>query len=120
VNKVNQIIILPTLLAFVLSFSFIGCESKPGAVPKDPFNPAFERGRTIYQTQCTACHNSDPRKSGSIGPDVFGSSNELLEARVLRAEYPRGYKPKRETHQMATFPHLKAEINFLTVYLNKP
>ncbi|MEO5970075.1 MAG: c-type cytochrome [Bdellovibrionia bacterium] len=115
----NRIFLLPLALAFALSFNFIACESKPATSSKDLFNPVYERGRTVYQTQCTACHNSDPRRAGSIGPEVFGSSRELLEARVLRAECPAGYKPKRETHQMAAFPHLKAEIDSLTTYLNK-
>jgi mono/diheme cytochrome c family protein len=102
-----------------LTTSWVACESKPDNTLKNPLDLAYERGRTIYQTQCTACHNSDPHKSGAIGPDVFGSSRELLEARVLRAEYPTGYKPKRETHQMAALPHLKGEIDSLTAYLNK-
>ena len=107
------------MIILILLFSFIGCDYQPDATPKNPLDPAFERGRTVYQTQCTACHNSDPRKSGSIGPEIWGSSHELLEARVLRAEYPAGYKAKRETHQMAAFPYLKGEIDALAAYLKK-
>ncbi len=77
-----------------------------------------DRGRTIYQTQCTACHNRDPKKPGSIGPEVFGSSRELLEARIMKAEYPPQYQPKRNTHSMAALPHLKNEIDSLHSYLN--
>jgi len=114
-NKLSQ-----ALLLFIsLIFDLTGCESKPDLRPKNPLDLTFERGRTVYQTQCTACHNSEPHKPGSIGPDVFGSSRELLEARILRAEYPAGYKPKRETHQMAAFPHLRIEIDSLATYLNK-
>lgn len=112
-----QTFLMTIVLAIILSSGFIGCESKPDVTPKSPIDPVFERGRTIYQTQCTACHNSDPRKPGPIGPDVFGSSRELLEARVLRAEYPAGYKPKRQTHQMAAFPYLRGEIDSLAAYL---
>jgi mono/diheme cytochrome c family protein len=112
---------LKSLLVLVpLLFScLIACQSKPDLTPKAPLDPAYERGRTIYQTQCTACHNSDPHKSGAIGPSIFGSSRALLEARIMRAEYPVGYKPKRETRQMAAFPYLRGELDSLTAYLNK-
>jgi mono/diheme cytochrome c family protein len=77
-----------------------------------------QRGKVLYQTQCIACHNSDPRKPGALGPDVFNSSRELLDARILRAEYPQGYKPKRETHTMVALPHLKNELEAIHSYLN--
>ena len=49
----------------------------------------------------------DPRTDGSLGPAVAGASLELLTARVLRAEYPAGYTPKRETRVMVPLPHLE-------------
>ncbi len=76
------------------------------------------RGKIIYQTQCTACHHSDPKKPGVLGPDVFGSSSELLKARILYGTYPPGYKPKRSTHTMSALAHLKDEIESLTLFLN--
>jgi mono/diheme cytochrome c family protein len=91
--------------------------SAPSAAVKTS-GPTAERGKTIYQTQCTACHNSDPRKPGALGPEVFGSSKELLEARILKADYPPGYQPKRNTHTMAPLPHLKKEIDSIHAYLN--
>lgn len=77
------------------------------------------RGKTVYVTVCIACHNADPHKAGSIGPAVFGASQELLEARILNASYPPGYKPQRETHTMPAFPQFKADIPALHAYLNK-
>lgn len=65
-----------------------------------------EQGKQVYQTNCIACHNVDPKKDGSVGPSVFGSSKELVEARVLRADYPPNYKPKRSTRMMPPFPGL--------------
>jgi hypothetical protein len=51
------------------------------------------------------------------GPAVKGSSPELVELRVLRAEYPAVYKPKRETRVMPPRPDLVANIPDLAAYL---
>ena len=77
------------------------------------------RGKTIYQTQCIACHNSNPKKPGTLGPEVFGSSRALIESRVVHATYPPGHTPKRATHMMTPLPHLKNEIDSLHLYLNE-
>ncbi len=82
--------------------------------------PSPRRGRTVYRANCIACHNPDPGKDGVLGPAVLASSRELIEARVLRAEYPPGYRPKRETHQMVPQPHLEAYIDDLALYLADP
>jgi mono/diheme cytochrome c family protein len=80
-------------------------------------NPDWEKGRAVYVANCVACHNNDPSKDGPIGPAIKGSPPELIESRVLRTEYPPGYKPKRNTKVMPTFPFLKAEIPYLVAYL---
>jgi mono/diheme cytochrome c family protein len=79
--------------------------------------PEWERGRAVYVANCIACHNSDPAKEGPLGPAIKGSPRELIESRVLRIEYPPGYKPKRNTTIMPTFPFLKTEIPYLATYL---
>ena len=108
------------LLMLSLPAFFIGCNKSSETAPAAGSTEALvSRGRTVYQTNCTACHNADPKRPGSIGPELFGSSKELIEARVMRAEYPAGYKPKRETKTMAALPHLKAEIDALHAYLNQ-
>jgi mono/diheme cytochrome c family protein len=76
-----------------------------------------EAGRKAYVANCTACHNPDPTRDGTMGPAVAGASLELIEARVLRAEYPPGYTPKRESKLMPAQPFLKAEIPALAAYL---
>jgi len=48
---------------------------------------------------------------------VKGSSRELLEARVLRGEYPPGYTPKRDTAIMQPVPQLARTIPDLAAYL---
>ena|SRR5687767_7438072 len=80
-------------------------------------DPAAERGRQIYLAQCIACHNTDPALPGAIGPEVRGSSRELLEEKIVRGTYPPGYKPKRPTRVMPPQPALAPEINDLTAFL---
>lgn len=76
-----------------------------------------ELGKRIYLAQCTTCHNSDPSKNGSTAPAIKGSSEALLEARVLRAAYPPGYTPKRQTKAMKPLPYLKRYIPDLAAFL---
>jgi mono/diheme cytochrome c family protein len=111
------------ILFFILSVGgvvcglSVACTKKPQA-PVSPEEALIERGRLIYSMQCTACHSGNPKVDGSIGPAIAGSSLELVEARVMRAEYPAGYQPKRTTKTMSALPHLKAEIPALQAYLN--
>ncbi|MEZ4278327.1 MAG: cytochrome c [Myxococcota bacterium] len=74
-------------------------------------------GRGVYNANCIACHAMDPRIDGALGPAVAGASAELIAARVLRAEYPEGYTPKRETRVMVPLPHLEPKLPELTAYL---
>jgi len=76
-----------------------------------------ERGKLVYAANCTACHNADPAKDGTIGPAIAGSSLELVRARVMKAEYPPGYTPKRDSHLMPAQPFLSADVPDLAAYL---
>jgi mono/diheme cytochrome c family protein len=78
-----------------------------------------ERGRSLYMSNCIACHNPNPSQDGALGPPVTGASYELLEARVIRGIYPPGYTPKRTTKVMIPLPHLENEIDALTAYLSQ-
>jgi mono/diheme cytochrome c family protein len=78
------------------------------------------KGKTVYLANCITCHNSNPRLAGSLGPDVYGSSKELLTARIVHGNYPEGYTPKRSSHVMRALPHLANDIDALTAYLNAP
>ena len=85
-------------------------------------NPAtdespVELGRRAYVANCIACHNMDPTKDGTLGPAVAGSSLALVEARVLRAEYPPGYPPKRPSRLMPAQPFLRSDVLNLAAYL---
>ena len=76
-----------------------------------------EAGRSVYNANCIACHGIDPTRDGALGPAVSGSSLELLEARILRAEYPPGYEPKRPSRVMVALPHLESKLPELAAYL---
>ena len=74
-------------------------------------------GRSVYTANCIACHNMDPAQDGALGPAVAGASLSMLEARVLRGEYPEGYTPKRPSMIMIPLPHLEPQIPELAAYL---
>jgi mono/diheme cytochrome c family protein len=76
-----------------------------------------ERGQRVWLGQCVACHNPDPTRDGPVGPAVKGASRALLEARVLRGDYPPGYTPRRTTRVMPPRPDLAAAIPDLAAYL---
>ena len=77
-------------------------------------------GEKIYQNVCIACHNGDPNLDGALGPANAGASVELLEAKVVRGEYPPGYTPKRlDSHAMPRFQHLADDIPALAAYLSE-
>lgn len=101
-------------LIVVLTLGASGCSKES---ERSSHNPDWQRGRAVYIANCVACHNNDPSKDGPIGPAIKGSSPELIATRVLRTAYPPGYKPKRNTKVMPTFPFLKDEIPYLVAYL---
>jgi mono/diheme cytochrome c family protein len=98
----------------MLPFLLFACTKSDPVAPADPL---ADRGRSVYQAQCTACHSPDPAQPGALGPAVKGSSRELLEARVLRGEYPAGYTPKRTTTLMVPLPQLAGDLEALAAYL---
>jgi hypothetical protein len=48
---------------------------------------------------------------------VKGASRELLEAKILRGDYPPGYRPQRPTKVMPPQPTLAPDIPPLSTYL---
>ena len=78
------------------------------------------RGKAIYNLNCISCHNLDPKKQGSTGPQIYGSSKELLSKKILFGKYPKNYRPKRSGGAMPIMPNLDKEITNLHVFLNAP
>jgi mono/diheme cytochrome c family protein len=95
----------------------------PPAAPPEPVvdtrtpEELVAAGRSVYNANCIACHNLNPVEDGALGPAVANSSLELLEARVLRGEYPEGYTPKRPSRVMIPLPHLELQLPELAAYL---
>lgn len=111
--------LLFSFLAVCLAWALASCTKKPTPNLAE-MTPAqlTERGKAIYVANCIACHNPDPAKDGTVGPSVAGSSLELLQAKLVKGNYPAGYKPKRETQAMPAMPHLEKEIPALSAYLS--
>lgn len=102
--------VLPLLsLALVL-----GCSQEE---PSDPQVALVNRGEQIYLGNCIACHARNPNEAGPVGPPIAGSSLALLQAKVLRNEYPPGYTPKRDTKAMVPLAHLEPELPALAAFL---
>jgi mono/diheme cytochrome c family protein len=80
---------------------------------------AARRGRQIYENVCIACHNGDPAQPGTLGPPLAGASQALLEAKLLRGEYPPGYTPARPGLTMPRLEYLKDHIDDLAAYLQQ-
>ncbi len=77
-------------------------------------------GERVYQNVCIACHHGNPNLDGALGPANAGASVELLEAKVLRGEYPPGYTPKRPgSNTMPRFEYLADKIPALAAYLGE-
>ena len=78
----------------------------------------IEKGRRVYFANCVSCHNSNPKKPGSIGPEVYGLSIDVLTQKIVSGNYPENYKPKRTSKIMPSMPHLKKEISNLHAFIN--
>jgi mono/diheme cytochrome c family protein len=87
------------------------------ACSTEKLSPEAERGRQVYLSSCIACHSADPSTPGPVGPEIKGSSQELLEAKLLRGAYPPDYKPKRPTAVMPPQPQVTQDIPALAAYL---
>ena len=78
----------------------------------------IEKGRMVYFANCVSCHNNDPKKPGSIGPEVYGVSIDVLTQKIVSGKYPENYRPKRPSKIMPSMPHLNKEISNLHAFIN--
>ena len=78
----------------------------------------IEKGRMVYFANCVSCHNNNPKKPGSIGPEVYGASIDVLAQKIVFGKYPENYRPKRTSKIMPLMPHLNKEISNLHTFIN--
>ena len=78
----------------------------------------IEKGRMVYFANCVSCHNNNPKKPGSIGPEIFGVSIDVLTQKIVSGKYPENYIPKRTSKKMPSMPHLSKEILNLHTFIN--
>ena len=78
----------------------------------------IEKGRMVYFANCVSCHNNNPKKPGSIGPEVYGVSIDVLTQKIISGKYPENYRPKRTSKIMPSMPHLNKEIANLHAFIN--
>lgn len=76
-----------------------------------------EEGRRVYLGTCVKCHNTNPSKPGTIGPDLLSTPLEVFRTKVPTGKYPTGYTPKRKTKVMPKFPHLADKVDFIYNYI---
>jgi mono/diheme cytochrome c family protein len=104
----------------IRSLAAIGIVGVACSPADDKLSPLALEGEKVYQNVCIACHNGNPNLDGALGPANAGSSQELLEAKVLRGEYPPGYTPKRPgSTTMPRFEFLADKIPAIAAYLGE-
>jgi mono/diheme cytochrome c family protein len=101
------------LALLVALAAMLGCADEGAEVEKT----AYQRGHDLYRNICLTCHNKDPKEEGSLGPAVANASLELLQAKILRGEYPAGHKPMRGTQQMPKLAYLGPHLPDLAAFL---
>lgn len=72
-------------------------------------------GEIAFKATCAMCHGATGE--GRFGPDIRGADLELLISKVIKGQYPKGYKPKRNTKAMPKFPHLYPKLPDIQEYL---
>ena len=78
----------------------------------------IEKGRTVYFANCVSCHNNNPKKPGSIGPEIYGVPIDVLTQKIVSGKYPENYRPKKPSKIMSSMPNLKNEISNLHAFIN--
>ena len=102
------------IIPVVLVFFIVGCNNEN---TDKQYSDNFYKGKQVYRSNCTSCHNSDPRKPGPIGPEIAGADSLVLRSMILTGKPPIGVKPKWPDAEMAPLPHLENQIPYLYEFL---
>ena len=90
VHSVNIIILLGFIYLFTNMPKFAG----PPDAPADRNKVLWNRGRVMYTTRCTSCHNSNPDLQGSVGPALRGVTEDLLTDRIMNGKGAMPAQPR--------------------------
>jgi mono/diheme cytochrome c family protein len=105
--------IIPMILA--LGFLIMSSPAKAQTIPTD--QTLILEGKKIYLQNCVRCHNTNPHKAGSIGPDLYSTPEEVFHTKVPNGKYPKGYTPKRKSRVMPRFKHLTERVDLIYSYI---
>mgnify|MGYP001255706578 CR=1 FL=1 len=94
---------------------FTGCNNKTSSSKR---SEAYYRGESVYRQVCISCHNIDPRKVGSLAPDIAGSTLEVVKSMIMTGKPPKGVDPKWPDKEMAALPNLEEKIPDIYEYLS--
>lgn len=101
---------------FILVFTLFSFDAEAGlTIPTNQVD--IQEGKRVYIINCVRCHNSNPNKPGTIGPDLVTTPLEVLRTKVPTGKYPSGYAPKRRTRVMPKFPHLTNKVDQVYKYI---
>jgi mono/diheme cytochrome c family protein len=86
-----------------------------------PTKADLDRGARIYKAQCIRCHNADPNRKGSIGPEQIDAPFDVVVSKVMTGKYPdplpKGFVPKRKSKAMTPLKNLKNDIPYLHAWI---
>ena len=102
------------ITAFVITINGSQFQKKT-IIPTD--QTLIQEGKRIYVATCAKCHNTNPHKPGSIGPDLYSTPEEVFYTKVPDGKYPDNYTPKRKTKVMPKFKHLTNKIDMIYKYI---
>jgi mono/diheme cytochrome c family protein len=79
------------------------------------------RGAKIYKANCVRCHNADPNKKGSIGPEQIDAPFDVVVSKIMTGRYPdplpHGFVPKRKTKAMTPLKNLRNDIPYIYAWI---
>jgi mono/diheme cytochrome c family protein len=104
--------LLSILVVFLI---LIQCVKASTTIPTDKVQHI--EGKRLYVLYCVSCHNSQPSKPGSMGPELITTPSDVFRTKVPYGTYPSGYKPKRHTKAMQKFPSLTTKTDLIYNYI---
>lgn len=75
------------------------------------------KANPLYTKNCIRCHNANPKKAGSIGPELFTTPENVFHGKITQGIYPVGYKPKRRTKIMPKFNFSEEQTKSISDYI---